>query len=184
MCCHGVVAGYQMMRQYESPKYVFDFCTRYLAKAPPFIIYDNGASRRSPVCTRFSDARSAACRLADYCMRRLPRWWRRCRFFTDAFHASGHVRCSSSHDFRWYRRHFTDGIGTSMVESMNAQLQKLKSMSMYMVRVRIPCASCLLTPGAGDHGHGAGAVLVQVRSHFVPALPQHRGSPEDAPFIR
>ena len=51
------------MRSFESPKYLFDFMTKWMPQAPPYCVYDN------------------ACRLADYCYRRNPSYFKHCRFW-------------------------------------------------------------------------------------------------------
>ncbi len=51
---HGKCLGFQILKEAESPKHVFDFLFSRLEKAPTTVVYDN------------------ACNLSEYCMAREP----------------------------------------------------------------------------------------------------------------
>ena len=106
-CEHGVCYGVQVLKDAEGRKEPFDFLSCYFKEAPKVVVYD------------------FACALHEYCMNRLPDFFKNTRFVVDRFHWFNHRACARSYDIRAFAA--LNAVNTIAAEQNNAALKRIKA---------------------------------------------------------
>lgn len=95
---------------------------KYLEKPPKYLVYDFG------------------CAALDYCLNRLPGWFKDMVVVVDRMHWDNHTACCSSFNMRIYED--LDGLNSQIAEQCNAALRKINptlhrsSQPFFMVMLR------------------------------------------------
>jgi hypothetical protein len=106
-CKHGVCYAFYVMHRAEGRDEPFSFLTCYLKRAPKVVVYD------------------FACALQEFCLNRLPAFFKNTRFVVDAFHWWNHKGCARSFYCKKYP-HLAH-LNTSISEQQNSALRIIKA---------------------------------------------------------
>jgi hypothetical protein len=104
-CEHEVCYASFVMEGAESRDHLFSFMVKYLDKPPEVLVYDFG------------------CAVLDYCLNRLPDWFKDMMAVVDKFHWSNHNSCCSSFNSRVYQD--VKMINSQVAEQCNAALRRI-----------------------------------------------------------
>jgi len=121
-CPHGVCYAAFILPKAESRDHLFSFMVKYLAKPPKYLVYDFG------------------CAALDYCLNRLPGWFKDMVVVVDRMHWDNHTACCSSFNMRIYED--LDVLNSQIAEQSNAALRKINptlhrsSQPFFMVMLR------------------------------------------------
>jgi hypothetical protein len=121
-CPHGVCYAAFILPKAESRDHLFSFMVKYLEKPPKYLVYDFG------------------CAALDYCLNRLPGWFKDMVVVVDRMHWDNHTACCSSFNMRIYED--LDGVNSQIAEQCNAALRKINptlhrsSQPFFMVMLR------------------------------------------------
>ena len=121
-CPHGFCYAGFILPKAESRDHLFSFMVKYLEKPPKYLVYDFG------------------CAALDYCLNRLPGWFKDMVVVVDRMHWDNHTACCSSFNMRIYED--LDGINSQIAEQCNAALRKINptlhrsSQPFFMVMLR------------------------------------------------
>ncbi|KAF0708709.1 hypothetical protein AaE_013113 [Aphanomyces astaci] len=111
-CVHGIILGFHLMTQPESPETLFSIFYSRFPDADRVVIYDN------------------ACNYHEYCMNREPQFFANQVTKQDRIHAKGHVGCTIGHnlDEFWWAK----AVNSQVAEQGNALLDGVKKQSTFM----------------------------------------------------
>ena len=104
-CEHGICYAAFVLAGAEGRDHLFSFLVKYLEKPPEVLVYDFG------------------CAALDYCLNRLPGWFKDMLVLIDRLHWDNHIACSSSFNMRLYED--MDGLNSQIAEQCNAALRKI-----------------------------------------------------------
>jgi flagellar biosynthesis GTPase FlhF len=104
-CGHGVCYSSFIIQESESRDHLFSFMVKYLEKPPDFLIYDFG------------------CAALDYCLNRLPGWFKAMVVLIDRFHWANHTSCCCSFNMRFYDE--VSCLNSQIAEQCNSHLKKI-----------------------------------------------------------
>ena len=104
-CEHEICYATFVMEGAESRDHLFSFIVKYLARPPQVLIYDFG------------------CAALDYCLNRLPGWFKDMLVVVDRFHWGNHKACCSSFNMRLYED--VKLVNSQVAEQCNAALKKI-----------------------------------------------------------
>ncbi|KAL4528904.1 hypothetical protein Ndes2437A_g03436 [Nannochloris sp. 'desiccata'] len=121
-CPHGVCYAGFILPKAESRDHLFSFMVKYLERPPKYLVYDFG------------------CAALEYCLNRLPGWFKNMMVVVDRMHWDNHTACCSSFNIRLYED--LDGLNSQIAEQCNAALRKINptlhrsSQPFFMVMLR------------------------------------------------
>ncbi len=104
---HNNLIGFHIMRNYESPKTVFELLFTRWQISPSVVCYDN------------------ACNLAKYCLAREYAFFRETQFVLDRLHVNAHTCCSPVYHPDLYPALI--GTNTQLCEQINSRLNGLRA---------------------------------------------------------
>ena len=104
-CEHEVCYASFVMEGSESRDHLFSFMVKYLERPPEVLVYDFG------------------CAVLDYCLNRLPDWFKDTLVVVDRFHWSNHKACCSSFNMRVYQD--VEMVNSQVAEQCNAALRRI-----------------------------------------------------------
>lgn len=105
-CQHGVCYAFYIIKDCEGRNEAFSFLSCYLKKAPKVVIYD------------------FACALHEYCLNRLPAFFKDTLFLVDRFHWYNHVACALTYSLKLYAH--LNNLNSQIAEQNNSALQRVK----------------------------------------------------------
>jgi Kyakuja-Dileera-Zisupton transposase len=105
-CKHGICYAFFILPNAEGRDEAYSFLVCYFRVAPKYIIYD------------------FACSLQEYCLNRLPYFFKDTAFMVDNFHWHNHSACARSFNLSLYRS--LGHINSQIAEQCNSALQKIK----------------------------------------------------------
>ena len=105
-CPHGVCCANWIIEKAEGRDELFSYIVRHYPKAPEVVIYD------------------FACALEEFCLNRLPSFFKNTLFLVDRFHWWNHAACSIGYDIRSY--HDLEYLNTEVAEQNNSALKRIK----------------------------------------------------------
>ena len=104
-CQHGICYAAFILARAESRDHLFTFMLKYLEKPPQVLVYDFG------------------CAALDYCLNRLPGWFKNMNVLIDRMHWDNHTACCSAFNMRLYKD--LNGLNSQIAEQCNAALKKI-----------------------------------------------------------
>jgi hypothetical protein len=104
-CEHGVCYATFIMKKSESRDHLFSFMVKFLETPPKVLVYDFG------------------CAVMDYCLNRLPNWFKDMVVLVDKFHYENHKACSSSFNMRQFED--LKLLNSQIAEQCNAKLRRI-----------------------------------------------------------
>ena len=104
-CEHGVCYASFILANAESRDHLFSFMIKFLERPPEVLVYDFG------------------CAVLDYCLNRLPGWFKDMLVVVDKFHWDNHKSCCSSFNMREYQD--VGMINSQIAEQCNAALRRI-----------------------------------------------------------
>ena len=105
-CRHGVCLAAMMMPNAEGRNELFSWMVKYLKVPPKVIVYDY------------------ACSLHEYCINRVPDWFKSTLFLVDRLHWFNHKSCCSSYNVNIYL--WLSHINTVICEQNNSALGRIE----------------------------------------------------------
>lgn len=106
-CKHGVCYAMYVIKTDEGRNEPFTFLSCYLKEAPKVVIYD------------------FACALHEYCLNRLPGFFKNTLFLVDRLHWKNHKWCARSYNI--WRFPAYEGVNSVVAEQNNAALKRIKA---------------------------------------------------------
>lgn len=120
-CQHGICLGFWLLKDFESPRHVFEVLYDRFEVPPKVVFYDR------------------ACQLHTYIQRREPAAYRDMVLRLDTLHALTHTKCSCGYDPRIYRSRRVHGskdnavyVNSQICEQENSKLRWLRTPSAFM----------------------------------------------------
>ena len=105
-CRHGICYTAFMIEKAEGRKELFSWIVQYLKEAPEVVVYD------------------FACAFHEYCLNRLPRWFRDTRCLVDRLHWDNHKTCSLGY---WIGMYFAlEAVNSVIAEQNNSALRRVE----------------------------------------------------------
>ena len=121
-CEHGICYSAFILARAESRDHLFTFMVKYLEKPPQVLVYDFG------------------CAALDYCLNRLPDWFKDMIVLVDRMHWDNHTACCTGFNMRLYED--LKCLNSQIAEQCNAALKKINptlhrsSQSFFMALLR------------------------------------------------
>lgn len=106
-CKHGVCYASYIVKTAEGRNELFSLFVQYFRKAPKVVVYDFG------------------CALQEYCLNRLPDFFKHTLFVVDRLHWHNHSACSLGYCMNYYVRTL-HRVNSVIAEQNNSALQKIK----------------------------------------------------------
>ncbi|KAJ7583992.1 hypothetical protein C8J56DRAFT_790501 [Mycena floridula] len=118
-CTHSICYGFHCIRKGEGRDDVFSAMVTRWKKAPQTVVYD------------------FACALGPYCMLREPDFFADTQFVIDAFHSTGHTKCSAAAFVKTYAEvnPELERVNTSAAECGNGVLSRIRKSTSYMKQI-------------------------------------------------